>query len=93
MGVVGVRVHGLKDENGRESIGGEDPFNAIQCGHTELSSIVKCYNPEGEDSRERYNWIKMYLAAVVEEAIEIRKYNAELMCIDNPYPLSIRRVR
>ena len=40
-----------------------------------LSSIVKCYNPSGRNSKERYAWIKKYLAAAVEEAIGIRTNN------------------
>ena len=40
-----------------------------------LSSIVKCYNPAGTNSQDRYNWIKKHLANAVEEALSIRSSN------------------
>jgi hypothetical protein len=40
-----------------------------------LSSIVKCHNPDGTNSQERYDWIKTYLSAAVEEAVTIRSKN------------------
>jgi hypothetical protein len=38
----------------------------------ETSSIVKCYNPAGSNSQERYDWITKHLANAVEEAVDIR---------------------
>lgn len=38
-----------------------------------LSAVVKCYEPTGQSSKEKYNWITEYLAAIVEEAIHIRR--------------------
>lgn len=77
MGVVGIRIHGLKNSLGEVSAMGKNPFDSIGYGNTgkKLSSIVKCYNPTGSSSSERYDWIKQHLANVVEEAIKIRKDN------------------
>lgn len=75
MGVVGIRVHGLKNSKGKISPMGKNPFDFIDYNNTgeKLSSIVKCYNPAGSNSTECYAWIKQHLANVVEKAIRIRK--------------------
>ena len=77
MGVVGIRIHGLKNAAQETSAMGENPFDYIGYGNTgkKLSSIVKCYNPGGATSQERYDWIKQHLANAVEEAVTIRKNN------------------
>ena len=77
MGVVGIYIHGLKNSNGYISKKGNNPFDYITHGGTKekLSTIVKCYNPAGENSKERYNWISKYISDAVEEAIEIRENN------------------
>ncbi len=75
MGVVGIHIHGLKNPaTGYISKKGGNPFGYIPYGDTgkKLSSIVKCYDPEGSNSKERYAWISKYLSAAVEEAIKIR---------------------
>ena len=75
MGVVGIHIHGLKNSDGKVSTKGKNPFSFIGYGDTgkKLSSIVKCYDPAGSNSAERYAWIKKHLANAVEEAITIRK--------------------
>ena len=77
MGVVGIHIHGLKNFDGKVASKGSNPFASIGYGSSEkqLSSIVKCYNPPGSNSKERYDWIEKNLAAAVEEAIQIRKDN------------------
>ena len=74
MGVVGIHVHGLEDSNGKISQKGQNPFEFITHGNSKkkLSSILKCYNPAGRSSKERYGWITQHLANAVEEAIRIR---------------------
>lgn len=74
LGVVGVRIHGLKNRHGEISTSGENPFDHITHGPTgkPLSSLVKCYNPAGATSQERYAWIAQHLANAVTEAINIR---------------------
>ena len=77
LGVVGVYIHGLKNLDGETSIQGNNPFDYIGYGDTgkKLSSIVKCYNPGGATSKDRYDWISTHLENAVVEAIGIRKKN------------------
>lgn len=77
MGVVGIYIHGLKGLNGNISTKGNNPFDYITHSGTKkkLSSIVKCYNPAGANSKARYGWICKHLENAVEEAITIRNDN------------------
>ncbi len=77
MGVVGIRIHGLKDRWQRTTFAGANPFDSITFNNTgaRLSSTVKCYSPAGVTSQERYGWIRDNLSTAVEEAIRIRKAN------------------
>lgn len=77
IGVVGIHIHGLKNLAGQTSTKGNNPFDYITHGPTKkkLSSIVKCYNPSGTTSKERYAWISKHLANAIEEAIKIRNAN------------------
>jgi len=77
MGVVGICIHGLKNQEESVSEQGENPFDYITHGKTgkKLSTIVKCYNPTGSNSKERYEWISKYIADAIEEAIKIRNEN------------------
>lgn len=76
IGVVGIRIHGLKNSDGETSAAGADPFDFITTSTSrKLSEIVKCYNPAGSNSQARYDWIRENLADAVEEAIRIRKAN------------------
>jgi hypothetical protein len=77
MGVVCIRIHGLKNLDGEISKMGKNPLDYIIHGETKkkLSSIAKCYNPKGENSKERYAWISKHLANAVAEAIKIRNEN------------------
>lgn len=77
MGVVGINIHGLKNFAGETAPKGANPFDYVTHGPTKarLSSIVKCYDPSGVDSKARYAWISEHLANAVEEAIKIRAAN------------------
>lgn len=77
MGVVGIRIHGLKNIDGYISSAGNNPFDHISFGNPKkkLSTVVKCYNPAGTNSKERYAWISQHLENAVEEAITIRAEN------------------
>lgn len=77
LGVVGIYIHGLKNSEGYISTQGKNPFDFITHGPSKkaLSSIVKCYNPVGSNSKERYQWIAKHLSNAVEEAITIRNNN------------------
>ena len=74
MGVVGIHIHGLEDSNGNVTHRGRSPFDFITHGNSgkKLSSIVKCYDPAGRNSKERYAWVAEHLANAVEEAMRIR---------------------
>lgn len=76
-GVVGIYIHGIADSNDSTSAKGSNPFDCIGYGRSGkmLSSIVKCYDPQGADSKARYNWIATHLSNAVEEAVKIRKAN------------------
>lgn len=74
-GVVGVRIHNLKDREGYHSAAGDNPFDqfTINDGTKKLSSLVKLYDPPGWASTDVYAHIKDNLADWVDEAIAIRK--------------------
>ena len=73
LGVVGIPIHGLKNSEGYLSRKGGNPLDYITLGHRrKLSSVARCYNPTGSNSKERYDWITKHLANAVEEAIRIR---------------------
>ena len=77
-GVVGIRIHGLQNQYGNTAARGKNPFDSLTFNSTgaKLSSVVKCYNPAGSTSRDRYAWIQKHLANAVAEAIRIRKNNS-----------------
>lgn len=77
MGVVGIHIHGLRSLDKKTSAKGDNPFDYITHGDKgpKLSTIVKCYNPKGDTSQERYAWIAQHLENAVNEAIKIRKDN------------------
>ncbi len=77
LGVVAINVHGLKDKDGTTTALGANPLDFVtftQSGKA-LSTVAKCYNPAGADSKERYDWIAKHLANAVEEALKIRAAN------------------
>jgi len=77
MGIFGIYIHGLKDDKGYITNKGGNPFDHITYGKTKkkLSAIVKCYNPAGINSKEKYNWLSKNLSNAIEEAIKIRNNN------------------
>jgi len=75
-GIVGIHIYGLKNKDGYISKKGDNPFDYIKFDSGEkLSTVVKCYNPAGTNSKDKYNWISKYLSDAVEEAIKIRNDN------------------
>lgn len=77
LGVVGIRIHGLRNLQGQTSASGPNPFDFIGYGNSgkKLASIVKCYDPGGSTSKDRYDWISKHLSNAIEEAIKIRNAN------------------
>jgi hypothetical protein len=73
-GVVGIRIHNLKNHQGEHASRGSNPFDelTLENGKKRLSAIVKLYEPPGWASTEVYAHIQNNIADWVEEAIEIR---------------------
>jgi hypothetical protein len=73
-GVVGIRIHSLKNEAGNTGTYGANPFDhlTLQNGTKRLSSVAKVYDPPGWTSTDVYKSIKENIADWVEEAITIR---------------------
>jgi hypothetical protein len=72
MGVVGIRIHRLKDHAGNTASIGGNPFDSVNLGEKPLSSIVKLYDPPYIDSKDVYAYIQSNMSKWVEEAITIR---------------------
>jgi hypothetical protein len=75
-GVVGVRIHGLKDRLGNTSSAGGNPFNYVYHPTTknQLSNYVDLHDPTSLwGSSETYARIKNHLATWVEDAIKSRE--------------------
>ena len=66
---------GLHNRGGRTFLLGASPLELSVLGRSRkrLSAVASCYDPQGRDSRERYDWITKHLSSVVREAIRIRK--------------------
>jgi antiphage defense system Thoeris ThsB-like protein len=73
LGIVGIHIHGIKSLDGYTSSKGANPFDSFTLGQQRLSSIVKCYDPQGADSKQCYDWVCKHLGNAIEEAISIRK--------------------
>ncbi len=71
-GVVGICIHNLKDNNGKQDVKGSNPF-----GGTGLSNIVKLYDPPYSISTDVYDHIKYNISDWVEEAIRIRNQHTD----------------
>ena len=76
-GVVGIRIHKLKDNVGLPSSKGLNPFSQFSVNGTTMDKIVKCYDPvPSGTSKNVYAWFEKHLANAAEEAITIRsKYS------------------
>jgi predicted transcriptional regulator len=87
-GLFGIRIHGIKDKNGRQSSKGNNPFSkfVIDKGQARLANfwnlsdillpnladVVKLQDPASTESQEVYRHIADNLGSWIEEAIEIR---------------------
>jgi len=69
-GLFGIHIHNLKCPRNGYGRQGTNPFSQFTVGGTNLSSIVRCYNPNSSDA---YGDIKNNLENWVDEAIRIRK--------------------
>ena len=73
-GLVGIYIHNLKNAAGLQASKGLNPFAdfTLDNGRTNLSSIVKAYDPPFVTSTYVYDHIKDNIAGWIEEAITIR---------------------
>lgn len=72
-GLLGIHIHNLRDQNGKTSVKGGNPFYGFTVGNRKLSGIVQAYSPPYTGSRNVYSYIEQNIAEWVEEAIRIRK--------------------
>lgn len=72
-GLVGIYVHGLKDQNRMISNRGSNPFSeftiTVNGKKRNFADFVPVYNPQGTSSTDRYNHIAENLADWVENGI------------------------
>lgn len=71
-GIVGIKIHNLKDSDGNQSNEGRNPFDDFTLDGKKLSEIVKVYNPPYKISTNVYKNIEDNIESWVEEAISIR---------------------
>jgi hypothetical protein len=77
-GIVGVRIHGLKNLAGFTAPRGGNPFSfqSLTSSRIPLSSVVKLYDPTvTSNSKATYDTIVRNIDDWIEEAIEIRGRN------------------
>jgi hypothetical protein len=75
MGVFGIYIHNLRDNDQKQSLKGRNPFDDFTLGTKKLSDVVQCYNPPYTISTDVYSFIKSNIASWADTAIEIRKNN------------------
>ena len=72
-GLIGIYVHGLRDQNSRISNKGKNPFEnyevTINGKKRDFADFVPVYNPRGISSAERYSDISKHLAEWIEEGV------------------------
>jgi hypothetical protein len=74
LGVVGVRIHSLKDASGLQSQLGASPFAHFTLGvsKTPLASVVQVHDSPYSDSKLTYNHISANISSWIEQAIVAR---------------------
>lgn len=69
-GIVGIYVHNLKDENGKQTCKGNNPFDYVSTRNGDkLSDYVCCYDSPYSSSSYVYNDIKGKIDSLIENAI------------------------
>ena len=70
-GIVGIYIHGLKNENGDRTEKGSNPFYNVFTNNGErLSKYVTCYYPPYKSSKFVYDDISNNIDDLIENAIE-----------------------
>ncbi len=74
LGLFGIYIHGLKDQEGKQSEKGRNPFESFSFKDgRELSQVVKVYDPPYEHSKNVYDYINNHISKWSEDAINARK--------------------
>ena len=69
-GIVGIRIHNLKDKDEKQSAKGKNPFDLIKTNFGErLSLYCTCYDSPYSSSQSVYNDIKENIERLIENAI------------------------
>lgn len=73
-GVVGIRVHGLKDTDGNQAAAGSNPFSGFTLcdGKVRMENVVEVHDTPYLTSTNVYGHIAENIEAWIEEAIMIR---------------------
>jgi len=71
-GLLGVHIHNIKDNDGKQTTKGSNPFSGITVDGKNLGSIVETYDPPFTTSTDVYDYIKTHLADWIETAVGIR---------------------
>lgn len=71
-GVMGIRIHNLRDSAGNQSLAGADPFAKFNINGSPFTTWAKTYSPPSTDSQQVYAHIAAKIEAWVEEAIRLR---------------------
>lgn len=72
-GVMGVYIHGLKNLAGEQDVKGANPFKGVAAGdESDLSTVVKTYDPPYSTSTYVYDHIKENIQDWIEKAIAAR---------------------
>jgi len=73
LGLLGIHIHGLKDDKGQQSERGENVFEHPECGLGSLSSKIPVYDPPETDSQLVYRYIVDHMAEWADEAAALMR--------------------
>lgn len=71
-GVLGIYIHSLPDQYGKQSLRGANPFEKVATDEFRLSEVVKTYQPRHEYHVDICGYINDNIAGWIEDAILIR---------------------
>jgi hypothetical protein len=71
-GLLGVRIHRLKDRQSWQCTSGNNPFETFSIGSVKLSTIVEVHDPPYTRSEDAYGHIRDNFETWIERAIQIR---------------------
>ena len=76
-GLIGIYIHKLKDQNGKQDSKGKNPFEYVNINlpnsYSDISSVIKTHDSFLSESKDVYNVISDNIERWVEDAINQRK--------------------